>query len=668
RDGWFRRNGRLFQITDLPGMYSLSAESPDEEVARDFILRGGAEKRRPDLIIQVIDGGRLERSLLLTNQLIEQDIPLIIALNMYDEVQRRGVLIDPRRLSEKLGVPVIPTVGNRSIGMTELQETIELLLDHPADYKPQHVTFDPQTERLKANILQACSESGEPINSGMALGLMMEDASAAEGLSAPTLEKIKSLIRQTEPPLGSSWTDAVTHARYAAISKLLTEVVGPVKHDQRSDLTFRLDSILLHRVWGLPLFLLLMLILFELTFTLGAIPAGLIDAGVTGLREAVSETLPAGFIRGLLADGIIAGGGMVLVFLPNIIILLMGIHLLEDSGYMARSAFLMDRIMRLMGLHGKAFIPLIMGFGCSVPALLASRTLESRRDRLLTMLLTPLMSCSARLPVYVMVSAAFFPRHGGLVIFGLYALGSVVAIGLGRLFGKTVLKGQTVPFIMELPTYRWPTLKTTYTLFKWTIILYLKRIGRVVLVFAVGIWFLSNYPRTDSGNSTERFGQTSRLTAAEEASNGTFDATLKPLNPEGDAQPSTQRTYIHQVGRFIKPALDPLDFTIEMDIALVSGFVAKEVVAATMGVLMAEHKETGEETLIEHLRRNIPSAASALAFLVFVLLYSPCLTTIVTLQREARHWYWTAFSIAYQTLAAWIGAFLTLHTAKLAGL
>ncbi len=628
REGLVRSNGSQFRVIDLPGLYSLSAVSPDEEIARDLIVHGMGAEGRPDLIVQVVDGGRLERSLLLTMQLLEQELPLVIALNMYDEVQRRGLLIDPMRLEARLGVPVIPTVGSKGIGFNELMKAVQRVINE----KRQsffHVKFDPATEELLEKVAALGNGSGTTISRGIAIGLVTKEPSAVRGYGKEILTKISALIEDGEPDLGGSWTAAITHARFRSISEILTETSGPRTAgpavSNKDELTGKLDRIFIHRVWGIPIFLAILFALFQVTFSVGAYPMDWIDAGIGWLGDVVKVNIP-GLMGSVIADGFIAGIGMILVFLPNILILMMGIHLLEDSGYMARAAFLMDRLMRTMGLHGRAFIPMLMGFGCNVPAMMGVRVLESKRDRVLTLLLTPFMSCSARLPVYVMITAAFFPRNGGLVIFGLYTLGTLAAIGFGKLFSKTILRGQTAPFMLELPPYRWPTSRTTINLLKFTTKTFLRRIGWFTASIIIVIWFLSNFPR-----------------------------------PEGTGAYSTysKQTYIYQMGYFVEPVFKPLGFTLPMDISLLSGFVAKEVVVATMGVMFAGDSEATKETLVEQLRRQIPGTASAMAFLVFVLLYTPCITTIVTIQREAKKWYWTTFSIVYQTIFAWLAAFLT---------
>ncbi len=643
-DGWLHHGVHTMRITDLPGMYSLSAGSPDEVIARDFIVHGVGSEGRPDVVVQVIDGGSLERSLLLTMQLIEQEIPMVIALNMWDEVQHRGLLIDPDKLSEKLGIKVIPTVGNRGEGIDELIGAILTVSEDKEPPDTMHIRFDQATEHVVDEIISACKKAVRPISRGFALGILTGEEDALDTLNPELRREVTEIAHLHKPQHGTSWSEAVTHARYSAISKLLTKVIGPSTGYLGDTLTSRIDRVLINRFWGLPIFILLLLILFEVTFTIGVYPMEWIDAVISWLADLAKNNLPAGFINGFVADGIISGAGFILVFLPNIVILLMGIHLLEDSGYMARAAFIMDRVMRLMGLHGRAFIPLLMGFGCSVPAIMASRTLENRRDRILTILVTPLMSCSARLPIYVMIAAAFFPRHGGFVIFSLYFLGSLTAILVGQLFGKTVLRGQTAPFVMELPPYRWPTGKTSWTIFKRIITLFLRRIGVVVLPFTIVIWFISNYPQT----------------------------AVSPNNPSVETQSveysRQSETYLTMAGKYIEPVLRPLDFSLPMGVALISGFIAKEVVVATLGVSLTGEESPGEETLIRKLQDHIPSRAAALAFLVFVLLYTPCLMTVITIHRETKGWFWVTFSFLYQTGLAYLGALATLHVAGWIGL
>lgn len=639
RDGWVRKRGQTFRIIDLPGMYSLSAVSPDEEIARDFIVHGIEGLGRPHIVVQVVDAGRLERNLLLTLQLCDQELPLVVVLNMFDEVRRRNIVIDPRKLSHHLGVPVVPTVGTKGEGIAQLLETLEnLAASEKFSDPPIRVAFSPAAEEALENIKERCLEEGYNISRGYAIGLLTGEPSAGRHFPPPLLSAIRALANQKKPHLGNSWADEITHYRYSTISRLMGLVASPYPSDEDT-LTHRLDSIFIHPYWGIPIFLVVLFILFQITFSFGAIPMGWIDQGMSQLSRLVVRLIP-GIWGQIIGEGVIGGAGMILVFLPNIILLMMGIHLLEDSGYMARAAFLMDRMMRLMRLHGKAFIPLLMGFGCNVPALLATRTLESHRDRLLTMLITPFISCSARLPVYVMITAALFPRSGGLIIFGLYILGIAIAIIMGRLLSRTLLKGQSVPFVLELPPYRWPTLKTTYRLLKFSTWLFIKRIGTLVACSAVFIWFLTYFPPSSSPTMKS-------------------DAPLVGYR---------ENSYIYYIGRAVEPLFAPLGFTVKMDIALISGFVAKEVVVSTFGVLLAGSEEAEEGTLRSLIVKEIPSPAVGLAFLVFVLLYTPCLTTVVTFQRETRRWMWTIFSVGYQFLTAYALSLLTLILARGMGL
>lgn len=639
RDGWVKRGGRVYRIIDLPGMYSLSAISPDEEIARDFIVHGIEDLGRPDIVVQVVDAGRLERSLILTLQLCDQELPLVVVLNMFDEVRRRHLIIDPRKLAQELGVPVVPTVGTKGEGIAQLLEVLDqVTTQNPHPRATFRVKFDPITEATLTEISGLCEQQGIALSRGYCIGLLTGEPSAGRSFPPPLLAQIRETVNAHSPPQGNSWSDVITYHRYQAISRLMAQVAQPYPGED-DPLTHQLDSIFVHPIWGIPIFLIVLFILFQATFTLGAIPMEWIDRGMAALGGWFMQAIP-GIWGQVVGEGILGGAGMILVFLPNIIILMMGIHLLEDSGYMARAAFLMDRMMRLMRLHGRAFIPLLMGFGCNVPALLATRTLESRRDRLLTMLIIPFMSCSARLPVYVMVTAALFPRSGGLIIFSLYLLGIVVAVMMGRLFSRSLLRGQSVPFVLELPPYRWPTLKTTYRLLMFSVLMFLKRIGTLVAVSAVFIWFLTHFPLSSAPSSGEE---------------------IKLVE-------YSQESYIYRMGRVVEPLFRPLGFTVNMDIALISGFVAKEVVVSTLGVLLTGSGEAEEETLRSLLRKELPSPAVGLAFLVFVLLYTPCLTTVITFHKEVKRLGWTLFSIGYQFVAAYLLALTALVIARGAGL
>lgn len=651
KDGYLQRNGKSFRITDLPGLYSLQPSSPDEEIASRFIKGKLDSNDTPNVIVQIIDGGSLQRSFLLTMQLLELEIPLVLVINMWDEVKRRGIKINPSRLSRLLGIPVITSIGNKGVGLGDLIDALEET-SKSEHVIPRNVRYDDTFEKTIADVKSILNETGNSVSKSDVIDILID---SDNNLKIPEhlFDRISELKNSHIPIKGRDWKESITHLRYATISRVLAGIAEVSTADATDSLTDRIDRILLHRYLGIPLFILIMAVLFHITFVIGAIPMEWIEDGVAILAQTVRGLMPAMFITSLLVDGIITGAGTVLVFLPNIILLLMGIYLLEASGYMARVAFLMDRVMRLMGLHGRSFIPMLMGFGCNVPAIMASRTLDNRRDRILTMLLVPLMSCSARLPVYVMVAAAFFSQWGGLVIFSLYMLGTLTALFVGRLFGRTILKGGTAPFIMELPPYRFPTLKTTYLLLRYTIIIYIKRIATVVLVFAIFIWFLSTYP------------QPSSTPVPVNASADHMNQNTGEVKQTSTVKPFGESTALYKIGKAIDPIFRPLDFSLEMNIALISGFVAKEVVVATFGILLVGDEDADDLSITEQLRENIPSNASALAFLVFVLLYTPCLTAIVTLHKESRSKYWTMVSVVYQTTVAYIGAWITYVIANL---
>ncbi len=636
-----------FEIIDLPGLYSLSTVSPDEELTRDLVIYGDENNRRPDIIIQVIDGCQLERSLYLTLQLIDQDIPLIIALNMFDEVRKCRINIDVKALSDRLGIPIVPTIGNRGEGVQELITQLKKTASYE-NSKPLSYKFDKATEKVINSIQEIWVNAGITLTRGRIIGLLTNAPASEKGLPSDLITLSHKIAEINKPSIGENWIDAITHTRYKTISNILAQCVQPsISRNDR--FTSKVDSVLLHRIWGIPFFLLLMFILFQLTFTLGVIPVRWFDMGVSFLANLLRENIP-GFIGRLIGDGIVGGVGMMLTFVPTILILLLGIYFIEDTGYMARAAFLMDRLMRLIGLHGKAFIPLIIGFGCNVPALLACRTIGNPKDRLLTMLLIPFMSCSARLPIYVMITAAFFPKFGGFIIIGLYLLGILIAFILGKTLKQTVLKGPSAPFVLELPVYRFPSVSNVLRQIGLIAAIFVKRIATFVVLFALFIWFLSNFPNSNT-------------------SQGSIDTPeVSPPSQIMKSQIQHRETYIYYLGNVIEPIMRPLGFTLEMDISLLSGFIAKEAVVVTLGVLLTGSTDTDRSSLIEQIRKNIPSPAVALAFLVFVLLYIPCLTTTVTLQYESRKWQWVLFSVGYQMLIEYILAFFTYRLSLIFGL
>jgi ferrous iron transport protein B len=640
KEGVRRHRGRDLLITDLPGTYSLSAFSLEETLVRDYLISD-----RPDVIVQVVDGSNLERNLYLTVQLIELGVPLVIALNMYDELQAKGYQLDVKLLSDLIEAPVIPTVASRGYGSEPLLAAAARRPTSPPSSRDIRVYYGSELEK-EISTLELWLEShlhnlAVPFR-WLAIRLLEGDQDALLKV-APELvgsDELQKLLSRSQDHLKKLYPEGletlIADRRYGFIAGALQETLKRSIPDRR-EYSEKIDRFLTHRLLGMPLFLFFLWLLFQATFRLGAAPMTWIETGVGWLGASLGGILPAGPLNDLIVNGIIGGVGGVVVFLPNILILFLGISLLEDTGYMARAAFLMDRLMHAIGLHGKSFIPLIMGFGCGVPAIMATRTLESRRDRLLTILIIPLISCSARLPVYILFAGTFFPHRAGNVIFLLYIFGVAMAIGAGKLFSISLLRAKGAPFVMELPPYRMPTLRTSLRHMWDRASQYLRKMGTVILAASVIVWFLGAFPRSNS------------------------------------EAPKASASFIGQFGQAISPALAPLGFNWQLDVSLLTGLVAKEVVVSTMGVLYGVGEDNsadahGGGALPTALGSSGVSPLSALAFMLFVLLYSPCLAAITAIWRETGSWKWTLFSVGYQTALAWGVAFSVVKIGSIAGL
>ena len=682
KEGTVRWHDYDITVVDLPGTYSLSPYSLEEIIARNFII-----DEKPDVVINVIDASNLERNLFLSAQIIDLGARMVFALNMVDTAASRGISIDQKRLAELWGVPVVPTVANRNQGTQELLDAV-LRLAEARDPVARHIHIDygPDVEAVLGRIEKVLAAdpklADEHYPRWLATKLLELDPDAIRRLEqSPQRQAVMAQVEEGRRQLEKTWGEdaavLVAERRYGFLG-------GTVREVQKEELAKRIilseqvDKILTHQLFGFPIFLFFMWLLFQMTFTLGELPMSWIEAGVAGLKDASRALLPEGWVRDLLTDGIIGGVGSVLVFLPQISLLFLGISFLDDTGYMARVAFIMDRIMHALGLHGKSFIPMLMGFGCNVPAIMATRGLNSQRDRILTMLLIPLMSCSARLPVYILFAGVFFPRRAGQVIFGLYLLGIFMAVLLGIVFNKILLKGQEEPFVMELPPYRLPALRGVLVHMWDKVTVYLKRMGPVILVAATIIWFLGAFPTNPELAS--RFAQEQAQLEASfvekaQALQGQedFAALCRDLEKEKAAalaelkhqQQAAQmrQTFIGRLGAVLEPLLRPLGFDWRMSVSLLSGFVAKEIVITTLGVLyeVGEVSDDATNTLREALQASGLTPAIALAFMVFVLLYTPCLATVVTLWRESGALKWMLFAISYQLILAWLMAWLVLR-------
>ena len=644
KDGHFDYGGFHFKVVDLPGTYSLSSYSPEERYVRRYL-----KDETPDVIINVVVASNLERNLYLTTELIDMDRSMVIALNMYDELEASGAKLDHEQLGKMIGVPIIPTVSKSGKGIKNLLDTIIQVFENTnKTVRHVHVNLGSEIEEAITILKNGIKKSSLPISQKfspryIAIKLLENDAEALEELKdAPDLDSWMQLrnkaVEHIESVGNEDIVSIIASEKYGFISGALKETMTPETKSNEQRTTDIIDTIVTHKLFGFPIFLLIMWFIFWVTFELGSYPMDWIDAGVAWLSDTVREFMPAGPLKDLIVDGIIGGVGGVIVFLPNIMILYFFISFMEDSGYMARAAFIMDKIMHKMGLHGKSFIPLIMGFGCNVPAVMSSRIIESRSSRLITMLIIPFMSCSARLPIYLLLVGTFFPSNASLVILSLYVLSIIIAILTAKLMRKTMFKKDETPFVMELPPYRVPTMKASLHHMWEKGEQYLRKMGGVILIGSIAIWALSYFPR-DFNKSNEQ------MTATEIAE-------------------QQQNSYLASIGRFFEPVVEPLGFNWKGSVALISGATAKEIVVSTLGVLYSNDNDSAE-SLSQRIAEVNPETGTpdftplvALSFMVFVVLYFPCIATIVAISREAGGWKYGAFTIIYNTAVAWIFSFI----------
>ncbi len=635
--------GRALHVVDLPGTYSLTAYSIEEIVARDFVI-----EEHPDVIVDVVDASNLERNLYLTSMFIELDVPVVVALNMMDVAEARGKHIDVTLLAELLGVRVVPLVARRGEGMKELLAAIVDAADH-GQGQEVHVNFGPELEPHIAQLAGEISsrELADHLPARwLSIKLLEDDAQirrrfeAAGEAGRAVLARAEEARRHLEQMIGDDAEVALADRRYGFVSGACREAITDAQL-QRTDWSERVDAVVANRVIGLPVFFLFMWLMFEMVFRLGNPLMGWLDTFFAWLGTLTRATVPPGQLQSLLADGIIGGVGGVLVFLPNILLLFLAISFLEDSGYMARAAFVVDRIMHQVGLHGKSFISMLIGFGCTVPAVLSTRMLESPRERLVTILVVPLMSCGARLPVYILLAGAFFPAAwAGKVIFAVYALGVFLALLMARLFSKFLLTGPSRPFVMELPPYRWPTLKGTAVHMWDRGWMYVKKAGTTILAMSICMWFLLSHPTLPP------------------------DATL---TDEQSARAAIEHSYAGRLGKFLEPALRPLGFDYRIATSLVAGLAAKEIVVSTMATVhsLGESDATSRE-LREALRRDpVFNPLVAVTLMVFVLIYIPCAATVAAIYKETGSWRWTGFAVGYTCVLAWAVAFVVYQVGRL---
>jgi ferrous iron transport protein B len=684
KEGSIDRLGRRLRIIDLPGTYSLTPFSIEEIVARNFVL-----EERPDVVINIIDASNLERSLYLATQMREIDCRVVFALNMADLAKARGLKIDGRKLSQLLDVPVVFTVGNRNEGIEALLEAAMQVAEQGQVCPPERrVKYSRDIEKAVARLQEPIDRLGTDIfhynPRWTAIKLLEDDRIVKERLGdlpTPTGPEILDLAQGLRHQLMDRYDEdpeiVMTDERYGFIAGIIKEV-QTASTRRRVDISRNVDLVLTNRFVGFPIFVLFIWTMFQLTFTLGSYPMEAIDAGISWLSMGLDRLLPASLFKSLLLDGIVAGVGSVIIFLPNILILFFCIALFEDTGYMARAAFLMDKIMHLIGLHGKSFIPMLMGFGCSVPAVMAARTLESEKDRLLTILITPFMSCSARLPVYIVLAGTFFGGRAGTMIFAVYLLGIVMAVLTGRVLRSTLFRGADAPFVMELPPYRVPMLKSLLIHMWDRSKMFLRKMSGIILIGSIVVWALAAYPRhpvfsTDYDAQARRVeaAYTQRMTGAEGERKAALEAErdllLDKIEHRRRAE-QMEKSLMGRLGRATEVVFAPLGIDWRGGVALITGFVAKEIVVSTMGVLYSVDRENKSEALPNALRESGMTALAAVAMMVFVLLYVPCLATVATIRKESGSILWTAFSIVYSTALAWIVAVVIFQGGRLLGL
>jgi len=683
KEGTATYNGYSIRVVDLPGTYSLTAYSQEEIIARNFIL-----EEKPDLVVDVIDASNLERNLYLATQLIDLGVKLVFALNMVDQAQSRGQMIDHEKLSLLIGVPFVPTVGTKGRGTKELLEAIvKVAEDRESIARHIHIHYgqemEEEIEKLQGSIRSAGSSVDEHHARWQGIKLLENDEEVSKEIGKKSrkkaiLDQLEQSKAHLQKILGDDPETLIADRRYGFIHGALKETLRHTRKDKRY-LSDQVDMVLTNRLLGFPIFIFFIWAMFQLTFKVGQYPMAWIDAGVGLLAKFAGGLMGEGLLRGLVVDGIISGVGGVAVFLPNIFILFFCIALFEDTGYMARCAFIMDKVMHTLGLHGKSFIPMIMGFGCNVPAIMATRVLESRRDRILTILIIPLISCSARLPVYVLIAGALFGARAGNVIFSLYIIGIALSIIMGQIFKRTLFRGEIAPFVLELPPYRLPTLKGTLIHMWERGSIFIKKMGGVILIGSIVVWALSSFPQTvdyakDYAGEEHRIQQeyvTSIQNAAPERA--------ELLGKERDQKIAAveiirkrefqEKSYLGRLGKVMAPVLRPLGFDWRGGVALLTGFVAKEIVVSTFGVLYQVGRESGEES--ETLRTAIQQAMTPLigyAFMIFILVYTPCLATVAAIRRETGSWKWTAFAVGYALCLAWALAFVVYQGGMLLGL
>lgn len=691
--GKINKDGYHINLVDLPGTYSLTAYSPEEVFVRDFITNN-----QPDVVINIIDASNLERNLYLTTQLIDMDIKVIVALNMYDELTEKGDQFDYKKFGELLGIPFVPTVASKGTGIQELlNKIIEVYEDKDETIRHIHINYGLDIENAIKELQDLIYKSSD-INITnlyssrfLAIKLLEKDSIVLELIQKlrnhnEIKKKLDKIIKQLETDHKTDTESLITDARYGFITGALKESYKPNKALQISK-TELIDRIITHKFWGIPIFLFFMWFTFFMTFTLGEYPMQWIESGVNFLGLLISNYIADGFLKDFLIQGVLGGSGSVLAFLPNIVLLYFFISIMEDTGYMARAVFIMDKVMHKIGLHGKSFIPILMGFGCNVPAIMSSRIIESKKDRLITILINPFMSCSARLTVFILFISAFFDSYQSIILFSLYLLGVALALLSALLFRKTFFRKEDIPFVMELPPYRLPTMKSIIKHMWFRAKQYLKKVGGVILIASVIIWFLGYFPReanysrnydelleTTKGNYQILLNEANNDKTKYQKIQDEMNLIIKNIELGKEAERQEQ-SYIGRLGLFILPIMEPLGFDWKMSIGLLSGLSAKEVVVGTLGVLY-QAGDDDEQKLINKLRQQTYKSGDkkgqlvfnplvAFSYMIFILIYFPCIGVISAIKRESGGWKWAIFIAVYTTSLAWILSFVFYQVGSL---
>ena len=631
KEGWFSIGGRKVQLVDLPGTYSLTEYSPEEMYVRTYI-----RDNHPDAILNIVDAGNLERNLYLTTQIMDMNIPLVVALNMWDELEKSGDKLDIEMMSRLLGARMVPLTAYNGHGVKEvLQATMDAIDESEQETLHHNVNYGTLIEDSLKELGDMCPE----LDRYTVLKVIENDQHAIQLLDGKdNADEVKQTAAEMRQRIERDYNDdivsIITDLKYGFVRGALAEALTPNPERTVGETKpgYSMDRLLTNRWLALPILLVLMWLMFEATFTLGAYPQEWIESGIGWIGEWIGKAMPDGILRDLIVDGIIGGVGGVLVFLPQILILFFFISLLEDSGYMARAAFIVDRVMHRVGLHGKSFIPYLIGFGCGVPAIMATRTLENRRDRIVTILTVPFMSCSARLPAYLLLVAAFFTANQGLILMSIYLIGILVAALTAIVLSKTILKHDKTQFVMELPPYRKPTARNA-TIHMWSKgKQYLQKMGTIILAASIIVWALGYFPRHE------------RQTPQEQVEN----------------------SYMGKMGKAIEPIVEPLGFNWQMGVSVLTGAAAKEIVVSTMGVLYTGEADATEEStsLKEKLQtatkpdgEHVFNPIIAYSFMLFILLYFPCIAALAAIKREAG-WKWVAFEVVYTTGVAWLVSFI----------